>query len=275
MNFWNKLFAKKSSPSQPSHFDNYRLELDKMKLKTLDDLETLVRPLVRRATKLEVQKPSQHPENSQFISQFGGDPYFEKGEKWPTSKSGKPLQFIFQVYNNAELELPQSIALIQFFYDWDESAWDTGDDGWLVKIYDQTSKDGSQLIGKPDGLEISKYCDITFQSTFSLPDWEGIDLHNSLASKLSCVINEDQPWESYQKIVSKLCGEQNYQSQLGGYPNWVQGESTPKDKDGRPMRLLFQLDSENNAGLMWGDVGLVYVFYEEATGRIEFTLQCH
>jgi uncharacterized protein YwqG len=43
----------------------------------------------------------------------------------------------------------------------------------------------------------------------------------------------------------------------------------------RYMKLLFQIDSEDNAELMWGDVGLIYVFYDEATDKIEFTLQCH
>jgi uncharacterized protein YwqG len=31
------------------------------------------------------------------------------------------------------------------------------------------------------------------------------------------------------------------------------------------MKLLFQIDSEDNAGLMWGDTGLIYVFYDEET----------
>ena len=41
------------------------------------------------------------------------------------------------------------------------------------------------------------------------------------------------------------------------------------------MKLLFQIDSEDNAGLMWGDVGLIYVFYDNETQKIEFILQCH
>ena len=66
-----------------------------------------------------------------------------------------------------------------------------------------------------------------------------------------------------------------HSSQLGGYPKWVQGESTPKDKNGEPLKLLFQIDSEDNAGIMWGDVGLIYVFYDEELEKIEFILQCH
>lgn len=74
------------------------------------------------------------------------------------------------------------------------------------------------LVKKPEALEESKYCEITFQAIESLPDWEGIDIYSSDASKLSCVLDEDEPWESYSQAVTGLVGEQNYQSQLGGYP---------------------------------------------------------
>lgn len=276
MNFWKKLFSgKKDNPKTESHFDKYRNELNESNLKTISDLENLVKPIIRDTTKLEILSASRPPENSQLNSHFGGQPYFEKGEQWPKSKSGKNLEFIFQVFNNRDLQLPKNIELIQFYYDWDEFPWDTGDDGWFVKIYKSIEKEKIKFIDKPNKLEKSKYCEINFSSTKSLPDWEGIDLHCNDAFKLSCVLNEDKPWDSYDQIVTKLIGEQDYQSQLGGYPKWVQGESTPKDKEGNPMKLLFQIDSEDNAGLMWGDVGLIYVFYDKKSERIEFTLQCH
>ena len=114
-----------------------------------------------------------------------------------------------------------------------------------------------------------------FKSVESLPDWEGIDLYEKRTAKIAYILNDDEPWEAYDKVVEKLIGEQDYQSQLGGFPRWVQGESTPKNSDGEYMKLLFQIDSEDNAGLMWGDVGLVYAFYDEETKRTEFSLQCH
>jgi uncharacterized protein YwqG len=276
MSFWKKLFSgRKDNHKTESHFDKYRNELNKLNLKTISDLENLVKPIIRTATKLEVLSPSRPPESSQLISHFGGQPYFEKGELWPTSNNGKPLEFIFQVFNSTDLQLPKSIELIQFYYDWDEFPWETSNDGWLVKIYKKIDKENIEFVDKPNELERSKYCEIKFSSTKSLPDWEGIDLHSYNASKLSCVLNEDEPWDSYDQMVTKLIGEQDYQSQLGGYPNWVQGESTPNDNEGNPMKLLFQIDSEENAGLMWGDVGLIYVFYDDNTERVEFILQCH
>ena len=278
MSFWKKIFGRNSetnSDKAESHFDKYRSELNELNLKSISDLENLVKPLIRQTTKLEIQPASRPPENSQLESHFGGHPYFEKGEGWPKSKNGKNLDFIFQVFNSPELELPKSIELVQFFYDWEEFPWDTENDGWLVKIYGKFDKEKSEFIPKPKDLEKSKFCKLEFKQTQTLPDWEGIDLFGNDASKLSCVLNEDEPWDSYDQIVTKLIGEQDYQSQLGGYPKWVQGESTPKDNEGNSMKLLFQIDSEDNAGLMWGDVGLIYVFYDEKNEKIEFTLQCH
>lgn len=257
------------------HFDNCKDELNKLGLTTISGLEDLVKPIIRKATRLHLLPASRPPENSQLNSHFGGQPYFEKGELWPTTKNGKCLDFIFQIFNNSDIQLPQSIELIQFYYDWDEFAWDSSDEGWLVKIYKKIDKKNLKLIQKPSELERSKYCEIEFKSKLSLPDWEGIDLYCPNASKLSCVLNKDEPWNSYDQMVTTLIGEQDYQSQLGGYPKWVQGESTPENSSGNPMKLLFQIDSEENAGLMWGDVGLIYVFYDEESEKIDFTLQCH
>jgi uncharacterized protein YwqG len=278
MSIWDKLFGPKENENNKkakSHFDDYREELSDLNYRTIDDLEKIVNPLIKKITKIEVQKPSKLPDNSQLNSHFGGHPYFEVQEAWPKTKSEKPLSFIFQIFNEESLELPQSIKLIQFFYDWEEGPWDTENDGWLVKIYKNLAKEKRIQIENPNQSEDQKYCEIRFKPSKSLPDWEGISLHGNNAAKLSCILNEDEPWNSYDETVTKLIEEQNYQSQLGGYPKWVQGESTPLDKNGKPLNLLFQIDSEDNAEIMWGDVGLIYVFYDADTDGIEFTLQCH
>jgi uncharacterized protein YwqG len=60
-------------------------------------------------------------------------------------------------------------------------------------------------------------------------------------------------------------------SQLGGYAYWIQSyEECAKGK-----QLLFQIASEDNAALMWGDGGAVYVFYDPDTMELEFVFQCY
>jgi len=268
-----KFFGLKEK--KESHFDTYRAELKMEGLSTYEDLIELVKPLIKKATKLIVEKPSRPPENSQLRSHFGGQPYFEENEEWPKSKSGTSLDFIFQVINNGDISLPNNIKLIQFYYDFDEFPWDSIDDGWLVKIYGKINEDTVKLIPRPEELEKSKYCDLTFKQIASLPNWEGIEVHSLNAKKLSCILNEDEPWGNYIKVCEELLGESDYHSQIGGYPKWVQGESTPRKSDGVPMNLLFQIDSEDNADIMWGDSGLIYVFQDNETNMLEFTLQCY
>jgi uncharacterized protein YwqG len=276
MSFWKKLFSKKEAENKTvSPLEGYSSDANESEPTTSSDLENLVAPLIRPATKIKVLPASRPAENSQLNSHFGGQPYFEHGEKWPTTKNDKPLDFIFQVFNSPDLQLPKDIELIQFYYDFDEYPWDTADDGWLVKIYKKIQKENIQLTEKPTALNKSRYCEIIFEAAKSLPDWDGILIYNQKVLKLSASLNSDKPWDNYQQVVTKLIGEQDFQSQLGGYPKWIQGNGTPDDAEGNPMELLFQLDSEENAGLMWGDVGLVYVFYDGQTGQILFSLQCH
>ena len=251
------------------HFEKYSKELDKLNLKTSNDLENLVKPLIRDATKIILEKPSTIPGNSHLRSQFGGQPYFEQGEKWPKTENGNNLEFVFQIYNENNIVLPRNIKLIQFYYDWEEFPWNTNDDGWLVKIYENINQNDVEIIAKPKELNIVNYCEIKYEPIKSLPDWEGIENYSVNAEMLSCVLDNEEPWGNYQKTVEKLIGEPNTGSQLSGYHQWIQGNGHPKDCD-----LLFQIYSEENAGLMWGDTGLIYVFYNGKKDEINFVLQC-
>jgi len=258
-----------------SHFEAYRNNLRSKNLSSIKDLETLVKPLIKSATKIIVKQPTKLIENTQMKSHFGGHPLFLEGEEWPKSKKGDNLSFIFQVFNTGKNNIPQDIKLIQFYYDFEEFPWTTKDDGWLVKTYKNIDHKKVVTITNPVELREPKYCEVEFEKVTSLPNWEGISIYNADACELSCILNEDEPWSSYENEVEKLIGEPNYMSQFGGYPRWVQGECTPQKKDGSYMDLLFQIDSEDNAGLMWGDAGLIYVFYDDSNSKVEFILQCH
>ncbi|MCT4615304.1 MAG: YwqG family protein [Marinifilaceae bacterium] len=244
------------------------------KLNSLDKLENIVKSLIKKSTIIETTPFDTIDSNSQLKSHFGGDAYFEKDEIWPRSEKGKELDFIFQIFNNDSIELDENIKLVQFFYDWDEYAWQTEDDGWLIKIYREIDTENIIKIDNPNKEHKSSYCEINFKPSLSLPDWEGIDLHSPKASDLSYNLNPDKAWEEYDNMVTKLIGEQDFKSQIGGYPQWVQGEETPKMDNGSNMKFLFQIDSESDANIMWGDVGLIYVFYDEQSQKIEFIMQC-
>lgn len=238
-------------------------------------LEIQLKQLIRPATKIEITEAENPEGTSPLKSHFGGLPYFEEGETWPRSKSGRHMEFVFQVFNQPGMQLPKDIKLIQFYYDWEEFPWDTKSDGWLVKIYKELNYEKKLIILKPKiEREFTIHCEIEFSTFQSLPDWYGIDAHLADDSKLSFLANLDEPWIPYKKIVTRLISEPEYQSQLGGYPQWVQGDDTPTDKNGNPLKLLFQIYSEEDDDLDWGFEGGFYVFYDEIDDRIEFTFQC-
>jgi len=271
-------FSKKKSSIE----DQYKKELEALGLSTLNDLEELLRPLVKEATQVIAKKSTSIPKDSNLKSQFGGNPFFEKGEKWPKAKNGNELEFVFQVFNSKDICLHDDIALVQFFYDYrteqeGNMPFETDDDGWHVKIYKTVNKDSITIIDKPKNHDNVKYCDIEFKKIKSLPYWESVDAYNENISKLSTVLNPKEPWESFESARVGIIGrtqdtdEECYLTQFGGYPTWMQGE---EEFEGKDCEFLFQIYSEDNANLMWGDAGLVYIFLDKKTKKLEFVLQC-
>jgi uncharacterized protein YwqG len=263
-----------------SNFNQFRQELQMLGLSTQADLASLVKPLILNTIKLSLDQSNDRSKNTQFLSQFGGYPYFEVGESWPITTAGKPLDFIFQIVNleNIDFFRDLNIQVIQFYYNWDSFAWETKQEGWVIKTYKHMNREKSLLIEKPAELKARGYCNIILSEAKTLPDWESIKHYQPLASKLSYILNEDEPWTSYQEVVEELIGESEnpHFSRIGGYPSWLQGDSTPFNTKGTAMKLLFQLDSEEKTQLMWGDCGCIYAFYDPHNfNHFEFELQCY
>ncbi|MCL2763107.1 MAG: DUF1963 domain-containing protein [Treponema sp.] len=248
-----------------ARFRKYEKELNALNLKTIGDLEGLLVPLLRDAAKLIVER-SEMPEDTRLKSHFAGQPYFEKGEQWPVTKDGEPLDFIFQFFNTNENHLPENIKLIQFYYSFDKRPWFTKDDGWLVKVYEKLNKENMVTIENPVPDADPYYCEIKYEHIKTLPHDHDLEFFDSNAEKLSLMLNEENP---IYKIASKLKATHDLHSQIGGYPDWLQGGRYPNNKD---FIFLFQIDSEE--GLMWGDCGLVYAFYNPKTKKIIFELEC-
>ncbi len=244
-------------------------------MKTREKLVNLVTSLIKEASKVTLRASSSIPEDSHLISQFGGQPYFEKGETWPKAKddSGNycDLEFVFQIYNDGKNSLPEHIKLVQFYYDFESWPWNTDEDGWLVKIYENINLENYQYIEKPKHHDNVNYCELSFEQIKTLPHWDSLDDYCEHARSLSYVLDKDWPWYAYQEVAKELVGEQGFQTQIGGYPHWIQNSGNPSTEK---FSFLFQVDSEDEAGLRWGDCGLLYIFYNAETKQCTFNLQC-
>jgi hypothetical protein len=58
---------------------------------------------------------------------------------------------------------------------------------------------------------------------------------------------------------------------IGGHIYWIQGDCTPKDSHGRPMRFIGQFTESNDVEI--GDHGLAYIFYSAETNETEIVIQ--
>ena len=245
-------------------------------------LESIVTPHVRVCSCLE-PKMAGNLKSPTARTYFGGQPYAESGDSWPSCPTCQmELSFIFQArFSETKYVPPEGVQLFTFFYCWKCSPWGLDDEDpgqWVVRFYSAPSDERAVRIQREtkDEYETTP-CSVEIESAKSLPDWEGIDVYCPEASTLSAKLNDDEPWEPYSALVQQITGRDDYATMIGGYPRWVQSESTPKCfQCNQLMEQFAQIDSEDEAGLMWGDVGCVYLFCcRRHSSEIRFELQCH
>ncbi|MDR1481095.1 MAG: DUF1963 domain-containing protein [Synergistaceae bacterium] len=233
-------------------------------------------------------------------SKFGGLPHLPADFEWPMY-NGKPLAFIAQ-FNLADVaaydtdnKLPHE-GILYFFYEGGEEVWgyDPKDaDGFRVYHHKELAVIEATALpeGVPEDALLSP-CKLEFSADVSYPmgevlDGVGLDpetLKEFMTIERADIDEFDEIIEEY--VENHLFGE--YDHQLLGYPNLVQGEifhecqlasnglfcgdesgyRDPREKalrDGaKDWTLLFQIDSDDNAEVMWGDCGMVYFAIRKA-----------
>jgi uncharacterized protein YwqG len=214
-------------------------------------------------------------------SKLGGSPDLPPGIAWPAWK-GTPQSFIAQIRLDeahpfdTEGLLPQS-GMLWFFYDarqetFGENPADRG--GWHVLF-----KDGDlgslQQVPAPATLPVeSRFhaCSLRFASEITLtqqPDLEIPGLNWSDANQ-----------EGYENLLATLPNQSDRASihhRLLGFPDTIQDDMrmqcqlvshgvTDEDdsraealsKGAADWRLLLQIDSDEHAGMNWGNNGMLY-----------------
>lgn len=136
-----------------------------------------------------------------------------------------------------------------------------GQIGASCSVYDEV--DGVRLtdlpppeVEDPGNTQWNRVpCRIRLEPVRSTPHWE--DARPELAGP---GLGENT-WEAYNAARQVFAPAPQVESRPGGWPDWSQGPEWPSCPGcGRRMRLIWQLDSEPDTGLMWGDVGRVYIF---------------
>jgi len=218
--------------------------------------------------------------SSKSFSKLGGLPFLPSTVTWPKWKD-KPLSFIGQI-KFSELPILEgnyspTKGLIYIFYDQKQSTWgfDPNDkESWKI-IFIGNENTPILEFKKPIGLDIiftEKH--LTGKIINTYPSWD-----NEKIIKLNF---DDFQFEDYLKFIENQFNE-NPQHLLFGIPTPIQnddmeyecelvtnglylGDSTgyddPKAKSLKLKKddwiLLFQIDTDNESQMMWGDVGMLY-----------------
>ena len=244
-------------------------------------------------------------------SRFGGVPDLPAGVPWPARGNGTPLAFLGQlawaeVARACPAERLPSTGALFFFYDADAQPWGHASehDGWRVL---DTAENDLLRAPHPAGTVASpRCCALDLRSTWSLPS-AAVLTYDELATTRGAL----------RDVRASLTGIGGHRflgwpdevqgSMYGGFPGVLQTTKTrhgvnPFTKEGITIpgntldgvpadvlallrtkaewRLLLQLDSDDELGWCWGDMGTLYFWIREDDlrarrfDRVWLQLQC-
>ncbi|WP_281886607.1 YwqG family protein [Paenibacillus sp. YYML68] len=222
-------------------------------------------------------------------SKLGGKPDLPINHEWPQNQGGF-LQFIAQInlgqIASLETTMLPSEGLLSFFYDALEQPWgfDPKDKGSWKVLYFQ---DMNEFERKVEPFEIQEEgsfgtARISFETQTSVPSSESMSVERLELSQDDC----DRYWELYDKIQEhnrsngithkllghpdNIQGDMQLECQLvsnGLYCGDSSGYGDPRrtwlEHGAASWRLLLQVDSEDEIGMMWGDAGRLYFWIRE------------
>ncbi len=220
-----------------------------------EEVETIIKPYKRLAWFPQTVEQS----SSLTSSKFSGIPALSKDESWPCcGNCEEPMQLFLQLNSK---DLPESVkstfgeGLLQIFYctnyenecEINCEAFFPFSKSTLVRVVNYTSDVISIIEDSPVKEAFSEKEIVGWVSKEDYPNWEEVE-------NLGCTLSDEQS--------DYLC-DQEYplpKDKLLGWPCWVQGVEYPDCTEcGKPMKLVFQIDSEDNLPYMFGDVGCSHV----------------
>lgn len=223
----------------------------------LSRIAPAVLELLRPSIRLVVGEQAEQP-----VSRLGGRPNLPSDIAWPARRSGDPHSFLAQLDLRGlpiceGLPIPRTGSLF-FFCDAqylpDPSYQSDVKDGINV-IYHPTSLPEHKVRTPPRDLN-SEYI---FESLAFNPELD-LTAPSPDVWEISSLNLDDAESSAYCDLFTQISTHGDSVHRMGGYPNQVQyGKGEPPDD----WRLLLQLDSQDEAGMMWGDMGRLYFTIKE------------
>ena len=203
------------------------------------------RPAIRLRKRPERQK-----------SKLGGNPNLPDSIAWPVNPQGIPLDFLAQIYCPdlpGGLGLPDTGTLF-FFYDAEEMPWEGEGEEKRHRAVIYTLESLPETVRNSGGRPPFGEVFLTFEQMETFPP-------------------DDDSFEENDDNDAVECGAHH---QMLGYPVYIQDEDMAPGKI-----LLLQLDTDDDTGWMWGDMGMIYFWIapQELDARnfddVRLILECH
>ncbi len=238
------------------------------------------------------------------FSKIGGLPEVPAGFEWPLWKD-RSLSFLAQidlaeVENDTNLDDLPTTGKLYFFYDYEQETWgfDPKDRGsWRVFLLEETG-DLQPLPVPKDADEYGAYYEkrVDFRKFAPYPSLERLDIDlksipdddwDAIEDKLPEVYNDLPAHQlgGYPLVEQNDCMELECQLASNGlYVGDSSGYNDPRAKElengADEWRLLLQLDTDDDTGMMWGDMGRLYFWIrasdlkERDFSQVWMVLQC-
>jgi uncharacterized protein YwqG len=235
-------------------------------------------------------------------SRLGGFPDLPAGLPWPVDDDGAPLSFIAQLElgqmaaHDVEGILPRT-GLLSFFYEaatqsaWgyapaDHGAWAVVHTASGIAVEPREVPDTVPDGGRFPAVRLSPQLELTFApwesfvvERLDMTYEEGVAYADVLpaAGTAHRLLGHADPLQGDMQLECQLVTHGLFCGDPSGYRDPRAARLAPGAAD---WRLLFQVDSQDEAGMMWGDVGRLYYWIRHEdlrAGRWELSwliLQC-
>lgn len=214
-------------------------------------------------------------------SRFGGTALLPARLAWPTTRAGKPLSFLAQV-STADIRVPAGVpvlpadTLLAFFYEADEQqGWGSDPrDRQFWAVIPVPAADAVAVASPPEALAFPAYRMLPRLVT-TIPEYEepalalyqlraGVDADDAVRERLYAGQDDEAPWHRMFGWPDLVQGPMQLDCQLAsnGITLTPEGYRHPRAADLEPgaadWLLLLQLDTDDEIGWRWGDIGTIY-----------------
>ncbi|RKN29111.1 DUF1963 domain-containing protein [Micromonospora musae] len=246
------------------------------------------------------------------VARLGGLPALPEHVTWPLWEGHGPLSFVASIdcerlpSDALDIALPAE-GILLFFYR--HSRWE---DGTVIESSAPETQAGARVVYLPPGTQTAEREPPESTNPYPLvrlaadviasgPDWE----HPALRAALDRVSDEDRAFmddpmnsDPFRMAMGEVNLELGPQHRVGGYADPIQGsvevdvaraqlggrvayDDPALHEEAQRWTLLAQIDSDDNADMVWGDRGALYWLIRrkdlaaERWQAASFTWQCY